>query len=307
MQDHTSHIRQASREIVRELYLLDNTRDFAGHGFSECHVLLELELLGQATASELCERLVLEKSKVSRLVNRLVRRGEVQTSPNPADGRQRLLSLTQAGRKSLNPIHRHSNGQVDSALSCLPPREREEVLTGLSRYARALRYARLSADYRLRPMRRSDNPAVARIIRDVMSEYGAVGCGYSIQDPEVDSMFESYPAPKAGFFVLEKQRAVLGCGGFAPLIDGPEDVCELRKMYFRSELRGKGQGARMLDHILNTARAAGYRQCYLETLESMTHAQKLYRRYGFEPHDGPMGNTGHSACNRFMTLELLEL
>ncbi len=304
MKTQTPHIREASRQIVRELHLLDSTRDFAGHGFSECHVLLELEMLGQATASELCERLVLEKSKVSRLVNRLVRRGEMQALPNPADGRQRLLSLTPAGRKCLSPIHRHSNEQVDTALSCLPPREREEVLAGLSRYARALRYARISADYRLRPMRRGDNPAVARIIRDVMTEYGAVGCGYSIQDPEVDSMFESYPAPRAGFFVLEKQCVLLGCGGFAPLIDGPKDVCELRKMYFRSELRGKGQGARLLDHILSAARAAGYRLCYLETLESMTHARKLYQRYGFEPHDGPMGNTGHSACNRFMTLEL---
>ena len=117
-------------------------------------------------------------------------------------------------------------------------------------------------------------------------------------------MFEAYPAPKAGFFVIEKDHTVLGCGGFAPLIDGEPDVCELRKMYYRPELRGKGQGARMLEHILDAARASGYRQCYLETLESMAHAQRLYKRYGFEVHDGPMGNTGHSACNRFMTLAL---
>src|SRR5690606_36894625 len=103
MKTQTPHIREASRQIVRELHLLDSTRDFAGQGFSECHVLLELEMLGQATASELCERLVLEKSKVSRLVNRLVRRGEIQALPNPADGRQRLLSLATAGKKCLSP------------------------------------------------------------------------------------------------------------------------------------------------------------------------------------------------------------
>ncbi|HKX57109.1 MAG TPA: helix-turn-helix domain-containing GNAT family N-acetyltransferase [Xanthomonadales bacterium] len=304
MKDQTPHIRQASRQIVRELHLLDQGQEVAGHRFAECHVLLELEALGQATASELCERLVLEKSRVSRLVNTLVQRGAVQTLPNPADGRQRLLSLTTAGRRSLKPIHQHSNEQVDAALSCLPPREREEVLAGLGRYAKALRYARLSGKYRLRPMRRSDNPAVARIIRDVMTEYGAVGCGFSIQDAEVDAMFEAYPAPKAGFFVLEKDRVVLGCGGFAPLAGAADDVCELRKMYYRPVLRGQGQGARLLGHILEAMRAAGYRLCYLETLQSMTHAQRLYQRHGFESHDGPMGNTGHTACNRFMTLVL---
>jgi putative acetyltransferase len=304
MKDQIPHIRQASRQIVRELHLLDQRQDIAGHRFTECHVLLELEALGQATASEICERLVLEKSRVSRLVNTLIQRGEIQTFPNPTDGRQRLLSLTPAGRRNLTPIHQHSNAQVDAALSCLPPLEREQVLTGLGRYAKALHYARLSTDYRLRPMRRSDNPAVARIIRDVMTEYGAVGCGYSIQDAEVDAMFEAYPSPKAGFFVLEKDRTILGCGGFAPLAGAAADVCELRKMYFRSELRGKGQGARLLGFILDAARAARYKLCYLETLQSMTHAQKLYQRHGFEPHDSPMGNTGHTACNRFMTLVL---
>lgn len=304
MKEQVPHIRQASRQIVRELHLLDQGQEIAGHRFAECHVLLELEMLGQATASELCERLVLEKSRVSRLVNAMVRRGEVQTLPNPADGRQRLLSLTPTGRKNLKPIHKHSDDQVDGALSCLPPKEREEVLAGLGRYAKALRYARLSEEYRLRPMRRSDNPSVARIIRDVMTEYGAVGCGYSIQDPEVDAMFEAYPAPKAGFFVLEKDRSVLGCGGFAPLSGAAADICELRKMYFRQELRGKGQGARLLGQILEAARNAGYRVCYLETLESMTHATRLYQRHGFEPHDGPLGNTGHTACNRYMTLHL---
>jgi putative acetyltransferase len=304
MKPQTAEIRQASRQIVRELHLLDQSQDIGGHRFAECHVLLELEAMGQATASELCERLVLEKSKVSRLVNTLVRSGEVQTQPNPADGRQRLLSLTAAGRKNLKPVHQHSNEQVDAALSCLPPIERDEVVAGLGRYAKALRYARLSNDYRLRPIRRNDNPAVARIIRDVMTEYGAVGCGFSIQDAEVDAMYESYPAPRAGFFVLERQRLLLGCGGFAPLTGGAEDICELRKMYFRSELRGQGQGARLLDQILEAARKAGYRLCYLETLESMAHAQKLYLRHGFAVRNGPMGNTGHTACNRFMTLAL---
>jgi len=174
----------------------------------------------------------------------------------------------------------------------------------VERKARDLRYAEMDTKYHIRPIRCSDNSAVARIIRDVMTEFGAVGCGFSIQDAEVDTMFESFPAPKAGFFVIEKDRTVLGCGGFAPLTDAAADVCELRKMYYRPELRGKGQGARLLGQILDAARAAEYSLCYLESLDSMSHAQLLYQRCGFKVHDGPMGNTGHSACNRFMILTL---
>jgi putative acetyltransferase len=159
-------------------------------------------------------------------------------------------------------------------------------------------------EYRIRPIRRSDNPAVARLIRDVMTEYGAVGCGFSIEDPEVDAMYEAYQAPRSAFYVIEGDRQVLGCGGMAPLAGGGPGVCELRKMYFRQELRGWGLGTRLLGIILDAARAAGFSLCYLETLESMGQARRLYERHGFIEVPGPMGATGHSRCNRFMTLTL---
>lgn len=161
-----------------------------------------------------------------------------------------------------------------------------------------------SRPYLIRPIRRGDNAAVAGIIRDVMTEFDAVGRNYSISDPEVDAMFEAYPPPDAALFVVEQAGRVLGCGGMGPLADGPPDVCELRKMYFRPELRGTGMGAKLLALILDAARDAGYRRCYLETLGNMTEARRLYRRHGFEVIDRPLGNTGHSGCNAWMIVDL---
>lgn len=304
MQPEVPAIRQASRQIVRELHLLDTRHCIEGYSFSECHLLTELEALGHATASELGERLVLEKSTISRLVRNLARRSQIRVTDDPADGRQRLLTLTDAGRQGLKRIHRYSETLVDEALAYLPREDRERVAAGLDRYAKALRYARTGRDYRIRPIRRADNAAVARLIRDVMTEYGAVGCGFSIQDPEVDAMFEAYPAPRSAFFVIEHGRTILGCGGMGPLAGGEPGVCELRKMYFRQELRGKGLGSRLLALILDEARTAGYTLCYLESLETMGQARRLYERYGFVEHEGPLGSTGHTGCNRFMTLAL---
>ena len=158
--------------------------------------------------------------------------------------------------------------------------------------------------YLTRPMQAADNPAVATIIRQVMTEFGAVGSDYSISDPEVDAMYEAYPAPQAAFFVIEHEGRVLGCGGMGPLADGEPDVCELRKMYFLPALRGTGMGTTLLQLILETAHEAGYRRCYLETLERMEQARRLYQQHGFEQIDAPLGNTGHSGCNSWMVKEL---
>lgn len=157
---------------------------------------------------------------------------------------------------------------------------------------------------RIRPIAPADNAPVAAIIREVMTEFGAVGCGYSSEDPEVQAMFEAYPAPRAAFFVVERAGRALGCGGMGPLAGGDADVCELRKMYFLPALRGSGMGNRLLGAILDAARAAGYRRCYLETLDSMDAARRLYLGHGFASIDAPLGDTGHSGCNRWMVKTL---
>jgi len=297
-------IRQAARQLVRELHLLDNRFCIRGFTLSECHLITELEAMGQATASELGERLVLEKSTMSRLVNGLLEQGYIRSGQDPADGRRRQLSLTAKGRSGADQINRFANDQASVALDYVVEAEQEAIVDGLTRYAKALKYARISTDYLIRPIRRKDNPAVARIIRQVMTEYEAVGADYSISDPEVNAMFEAYPSPGASFFVIERQGNVVGCGGMGPLADAEEGVCELRKMYFLTELRGLGLGTRLLGMILNEARKSGYRQCYLETLDHMSHARHLYQRHGFEFIDSPMGNTGHSGCNSWMVKNL---
>ena len=152
----------------------------------------------------------------------------------------------------------------------------------------------------LRPIRECDNEAVAEIIRNVMAEFQAVGCGYSINDSEVDDMFSAYLPKGSEFYVVEADGQILGCGGYAPLTGGDKDTCELRKMYFLPELRGIGMGVQMLTLCLDEARNDGYRHCYLETMGGMEKARSLYEKYGFTYLDKPMGNTGHTSCGTWM-------
>ena len=297
-------IRQAARQLVRELNLLDARHCIEGFSFSECHVITELDRLGEATAKELGGILLLDKSTMSRLCNSLRERGYLQAAKDHSDRRRKLLRLSSQGRKGAQRIHEYAREQVGSALSFIAEEDLATLVNGLGRYSKALRYARLSRDFNMRRIRRTDNAAVAGIIRGVMTEYGAVGAGFAIQDAEIDDMFSAYPRKTAAFFVIERDDRILGCGGIGPLRGGAQDTCELRKMYFLPELRGTGMGTRLLGRSLQAAKKLGYRRCYLETLESMTQARHLYQKHGFRPLDKPMGDTGHSGCNAWMAKEL---
>ncbi len=156
----------------------------------------------------------------------------------------------------------------------------------------------------IRGIRQEDNPQIARVIRDVLEEHGVPKVGTAYADPELDHMFEAYNAPQSVYFVLERDGKIVGGAGVAPLKDGDPKVCELQKMYFLAPVRGRGFGSLMIEKCLNAAREMGFETCYLETMDYMDAAQKLYRKTGFDYIAAPMGNTGHCACPVWMTRKL---
>lgn len=156
----------------------------------------------------------------------------------------------------------------------------------------------------IRRIKPEDIASVAGIIRTVMPEFGAGGQGFAIHDKEVDDMYGAYNQSRAAYFVCEVNEKLVGGGGIGPLLGGEAHTCELKKMYFLPEGRGKGLGQKLLARCLDEARRIGYQYCYLETFNTMKGAMKLYERNGFRKIEGPMGKTGHFACDVFYVLKL---
>lgn len=156
----------------------------------------------------------------------------------------------------------------------------------------------------IRPIAKSDNEQIAAVIRKVLVDLGVPKVGTAYADTALDRMFETYDVSKATYFVVEEDGKIIGGAGVAQLenYDGP--VCELQKMYFLDEARGKGIGSAMMERCMQEGRNFGFEKCYLETMPYMKAAQKLYTRTGFEYIDGPMGDTGHFSCPVHMLMDL---
>jgi putative acetyltransferase len=206
--------------------------------------------------------------------------------------------LTARGKKKAQHVHEQANARVHAALDLLTADERRIVQRGMQLYATALERARRRAGYTIRQLKRTDNPAVADLIRTVMPEFGANGAGFAIHDAEVDDMYAAYRNERAAYFVLVSPEAqVVGGAGVAPLVGGGPEVCELRKMYFLPSARGLGFGQTMLEQCLETARRLGFARCYLETLKGMRQARGMYEKNGFVALEHPEGATGHFGCD----------
>jgi putative acetyltransferase len=156
----------------------------------------------------------------------------------------------------------------------------------------------------IRPIRTSDDAAVAAVIRTVMPEFGAKGPGFAINDPEVDAMSAAYADARSVYFVVELAGRIVGGGGIAPLVGGDGTTCELRKMYFLPELRGRGVGRALVAKCIDEARARGFARMYLETLTGMDAAKHLYEAFGFRPRGCALGATGHFGCDKYYELAL---
>jgi ribosomal protein S18 acetylase RimI-like enzyme len=117
--------------------------------------------------------------------------------------------------------------------------------------------------------------------RALFEEYAAWIC--------IDLSFQGFASELAGLpglYVPPRGRLLLamassdaaGCVALRPL--GP-DVCEMKRLFVRSDFRRMGVGKWLAERIVGEARLIGYRTIKLDTLPSMQVAIRLYKALGF--------------------------
>ncbi|WP_396198557.1 GNAT family N-acetyltransferase [Flavobacterium sp.] len=159
-------------------------------------------------------------------------------------------------------------------------------------------------NYIIREIESKDNLKIATVIRNVFEELDAPKVGTAYADPHLNTLFEVYQAENEIYFIVEMDGTILGGCGIGNLVEAEFKICELQKMYLAKEARGKGIAKELMQKCLSFAKQVGYDKCYIETLPFMKDAQKLYVKSGFTFIDGPMGATGHNACDVFMIKDL---
>jgi len=145
-----------------------------------------------------------------------------------------------------------------------------------------------------------DNKTLAEIVRSSLAEFGLDKPGTVYYDDTTDHLYELFQTTKSAYFVALVNNEIVGGAGIFPSNGLPSNTCELVKMYLKKNARGMGLGKSLIAKCLDTARETGYAQVYLETMPELKNALSVYEKFGFYYLSGPMGNTGHFGCDRWM-------
>lgn len=156
----------------------------------------------------------------------------------------------------------------------------------------------------IREIEPKDNVRVKQIIQESLESVGLNIEGTAYFDPhlgELSNYYATHPHSKY-WVIVDEADEIQGGIGIAEF-DSEKKICELQKLYLRSEAQGKGYSKRLMDQALHFAKEQ-YDYCYLETRRELEVANALYVKYGFELLTEPIKGSEHSAMDAWYLKKL---
>jgi putative acetyltransferase len=130
---------------------------------------------------------------------------------------------------------------------------------------------------RIRAYTPADRAAVVQLVERVLTEYGFPFAQVGSLERDLDAIAERYKGA-GGFWVAEIDH---GIGGTIAVRPKEGRTCEIKRLYLRSDLRGRGLGQALYEHAEAFVRACGYDCIWLDSSRRFEKAHRLYERNGF--------------------------
>jgi putative acetyltransferase len=137
---------------------------------------------------------------------------------------------------------------------------------------------------------------------DVLSTHVAMALAVTPRESAHALDVDGLRSPDITLWAAWDGETLMGVGALKALAP---DHGEVKSMHTPAAARGQGAGSAVLRHIIETAKARGYRRLSLETgaMDYFAPARAFYRRHGFSE-CGPYADYRLDPNSVYMTLEL---
>lgn len=224
------------------------------------------------TATVLRKTLGIDNGYLSRVLAQHVREGLVRAAESPNDRREKLLTLTTAGRREVRKLDEQSAIQIEEMLGQLTEPERVEVSRSLEQVHVLLARAERP---RLRVERQE---RVSRAALELLEEYyESINV---VKRDDARTVRRVLREPCGALWVAYLDEKPVGCVMLRALAERAA-AGECKRLYVRPEARGQGAANALMDALEAFAQEAGLRWLYLDTFEGLKAAVALYGRRGY--------------------------
>lgn len=304
-------LRHNARSVVRELGLLNDAYFEIGVTLAERHLLIELTSCACPTMGEIAKRLLLDKSTVSRLIAKAIKKGYVKLSSDEKDKRKKFLHLTELGKTTLHTFEPIAFHQTKEALLTLSAKEVELVHQGVALYAKGLKNSRLQSrailasekqieesnsnppsenlieilkqlaqqGFTLTPFSQEDENGLYEIFRDVVNS----GTQFSYECNSIQEFYRQFFAPTSHVYVCHSPtKEVIGGFYLRSNFSGRSSHIANAAYMMKSSYRGRGIGTLLINASLEIAKSFGFLSMQFNMVLSQNiSAIKLYQKLGF--------------------------
>ena len=299
-------VRRFNRFYTRQIGVLREGLLESPFSLTEVRVMHELAHHEGTTATHLSAELALDAGYLSRLLRDLQNDGLVEARPSEADGRRKLLSLTEQGMETYAGLNAASNREVEAMLDRLSRTEQRRLVDAMRDIENLLGAPpEHRVSYILRPHRAGDMGWIVHRHGVLYNrEYGWDERFEALVAEIVATFIQSFDPKRDRCWVAERGGEAVGS---VFLVRHPERdrVARLRLLLVEPKARGLGIGRRLVEECTRFARQAGYERITLWTNSVLDAARHLYVREGYELIDeSPHHSYGHDLVGQTWELEL---
>ncbi len=123
------------------------------------------------------------------------------------------------------------------------------------------------------------------MIRELFTEYVSflnVDLDFQGFNSELKNLPGRYAPPEGALFIAMENDYPTGCCALKKITVNNEICCEMKRLYVRPDARGNGTGKKLALIVIEKAVKLGYKTMYLDTLERLETAVRMYSTMGFE-------------------------
>ena len=276
--DIVTEIRGFNRFYTNILGLLDQQIIDSGYSLTEARILFEISKTDICTANQLCSILDIERSYMSKIINKFEKKDLIKRRKCGKDNRNIEIQLTEKGMTVFHDLNNRANKQIEDLLEKLNIEDCEKLLNGIRTVKRY--FTKATKNIKIRPYEERDSSYVIdrqlslyeserQFTTEIWKKYLTQG---------VISLIENFNPDKDCMLILECDGNASGC---IAITHTEESVAQLRYFFLEPELRGLGAGKNLLDTALNFCREKKYSHVFLWTVSAQESARKLYKNAGF--------------------------